>query len=179
MSKEKRNFRLKMNLVCGSDDLRPVMQHVYFKDGKMLATDAHILIKANTQKFSDFDKSEIDMLEGKFIHKSTFKKILSCAMVIITENGIQDMSTKDVYAFAQTDDKFPNIDSAIPSEYKEISEIGIGPQTCLKIMKVLSTPDIYNLSLNFSGQNKAITIKGLGDNEGALTAILMPVMLSI
>lgn len=173
MSKvEKRNFGLKMQFACGNDDLRPVMQHVYFDNGFMVATDAHVLVKAAAQHFSDFDKSEVEILNGKFIHKNTFKKILSCDQVIVTEEGVQDLATKDIYKFATVDIKYPNYNAVIPKETSPIDYIGISTNIVTRLFKVMQNID--GVKLLFSGSNRAIKIEGLGEHEGALECILMP-----
>jgi hypothetical protein len=84
----KRNFKLKMHMTCGKDDLRPIMSHVYFDNGNMVSTDAHVLIKAKTSEFTDFDPSELEILNGKFIHANTFKKILACKHVVVDEERL-------------------------------------------------------------------------------------------
>lgn len=177
MKAEKRNFRLKMHLICGTDDLRPIMHHIYFADGFMVSTDAHVLVKAAVQHFSDFDRSEVDILNGKFLHKNTFKKILSCEKVQITEEGILDLATKDVYKFNDPGQKYPNYEAVIPKQVNPIGRIGVNPATAMKLIKVLCTPDIVNVSMNFNSPNHGICIKAHGENEGALECVLMPVML--
>lgn len=177
MKQEKRNFRLKMHLACGTDDLRPILSHIYFENGFMIATDAHILVKAAIQNFSDLDRSEVDLLNGKFLHRNTFKKLLSCSQVAVTEEGIQDLATKDIYRFADPGGKYPNYEAVIPTEASPISEIGINPKTANKLLQVLSCDDVLSIKLNFTAANRAIKINGIGDNEGALTCVLMPVML--
>jgi hypothetical protein len=174
---DKRNFTLNMNLACSKDDLRPVLQHVYFDSGFMLATEGHILVKAAVQHFSHFDKSEVDTLNGKFIHKNTFKKIIACEQVIITENGVQDLATKDVYAFSNVEQKYPNFDSVIPTKVEAIESIGINPKIAATLMKVLSNPEITTIKLEFSGVNKGIKITTPGYNEGTIYCVLMPAAL--
>jgi hypothetical protein len=144
----------------------------------MYATDAHICIKAATQKFSDFDRSEVEILNGKFIHQKTFKKILACDRVIITEDGIQDEITKDIYLFSKSETKFPNVEAVIPKGVNAIKEIGISPSVCMKLMKVLNVTDILSLKFNFTAENRPILITGIGENEGSLECVLMPVMLN-
>lgn len=163
MSKvEKRNFKLKTHLACGNDDLRPIMSHVYFDNGFMYATDGYVVVKAAVQHFSDFDKSEVDILNGKFLHGSTFRKVFSCDQVIITETGIQDLATKDVYAFAVPDVKFPNIEAVIPKETMKIDEIGIQPSVAIKLLKILNTNDLRTVKFEFTGVNRGIKISGVG-----------------
>jgi hypothetical protein len=176
-TKEKRNFRLKMNMATGSDDLRPVMQHVYFENGFMVATDAHILIKAAVHHFSDFDQSEVDILNGKFIHKNTFKKILSAPMVQITEEGVVDLATKDVYKFAEECGKYPNFEAVIPKSTGAIEQIGVTPAVVQKLFKILASANIHTASMNFEAANRGVVIKGRHEHEGALTALFMPAAL--
>lgn len=166
-----------MNMATGSDDLRPVMSHVYFDKGYMIATDAHILIKAAVLHYSDFDQSEVEILNAKMIHKNTFKKLLSLKMVQITEEGIVDLATKDVYKFADTTDKYPNYEAVIPSGTGPVSEIGINPKLAEKLMKTLSKIGSYSLRMCLRAPNEAIVFKGTGEDSGALTAMIMPVML--
>lgn len=178
MKKEKRNFKLKMHYGCGADELRPIMSHVYFENGYMVATDAHILVKAAIQHFSDFDKSEVDILNGKFLHKDTFKKILSINMVNVTEDGVVDMATKDLYKFADPGKKYPNYEVVMPKNFAPVKAIGINPKIATKLFKVLDVEDIYSLELNFVSENRGIFLKGLGEHEGALECVLMPVLLN-
>jgi len=175
MSKpEKRNFSLKMNLACGSDDLRPIMQHIYFDNGFMIATDAYIIIKAAVGKFSQFDQSEINILNGKFIHRNTFKKIMSCRSVSITEAGIVDLATKDLYCFADPEVKFPNYEPIIPTTNAPIKRIGLTPKIAAKIFTILSNTDADSVKLEFTSEVSGIKIIGCGEYEGSLTCVLMP-----
>lgn len=174
---DKRNFRIKMNLACTDDELRPLLQHVYFENGFMIATEGSILVKAAVLHFSDFDQSEVDILNGKFLHRNTFKKIMSCEMVTISDEGIQDIATKDLYAFSEVEGKYPNYEAVIPHISENINHIGLTPSIAVKMFRILSGQDFNSVKLEFHGLNRAIKISLTGFEAGALTAILMPAAL--
>lgn len=176
MATEKRNF--KINSVCGKDDLRPIMQMVYFNAGYMYATDGHVAVKAKVAEFADFDENEVELLNEKFLHKDIFKKVLSCKMVKVREDGIVDMIHGTVYPWAKEDGKYPNIEAVIPKEFVETPEIGLNPDVAKRIFDVLKTGIFYGVKLKFSGSNKPITMHGTGIDESALTASIMPIMIS-
>ena len=57
----RRNFSKSVKLydITSSDNLRPAMQCVCFKDGYAYATEAHMLIKAKIEDICNFDPEEI------------------------------------------------------------------------------------------------------------------------
>ena len=179
---EKRNFRLKMNLACSKDELRPVMSFVCFDNGYMVATDAHIVIKAKVTSFSHFTDEEVEILNGKYLSSDTFKKVLACKHVVVTDEGIIDLNTKVCYVYASKEDlggEYPNYESVLlKSELLEIDKIGIKPAIAKKLFTIISTSDFNNCVLNFRGKNKAITISHSDLLESDFTAILMPTMIS-
>jgi DNA polymerase III sliding clamp (beta) subunit (PCNA family) len=170
----KRNFKLKMHMTCGKDDLRPIMSHVYFDNGNMVSTDAHVLIKAKTSEFTDFDPSELEILNGKFIHANTFKKILACKHVVVEEEGVKDLASGDVYKFAKVDGKYPNYEAVLPQGTLEIDQIGVAPKVIKQIFSVLTNDLMQTVALKFSGKNKAIKITSTTLNDSDFTAIVMP-----
>lgn len=178
---EKRNFRLKMNLACAKDELRPALTYVCFNNGYMVATDAHIVIKAKITSFSHFTDEEVEILNGKYLSSDTFKKVLACKHVVVTDEGIIDLNTKVCYVYASEEDldgKYPNYESVLlKSELLEIDKISINPVIAKKLFTIISTSDFYNCILNFRGKKKAITISHPSLLESDFTAVIMPVMI--
>lgn len=177
---EKRNFKLKMNIACGSDEIRPSMSNVKFENGFMVATDAHILIKAKVKTFSDFEESEVEILNGKYLSSDTFKKVIACKHVVVTEDGIEDMKTKALYKFTEVD-SYPNYDAVMDVGLKSpIDEIGITPVVLNRMLKIISTPDFGSCRFSFAAKNKAITItSNNGDfSENDFRAIVMPAQIN-
>ena len=175
---EKRNFRLKMHLACGTDDLRPIMTYVCFDGGYMVATDAHLLVKAKVNQFSHFTQEEIELLNGKFLSSDSFKKVLKCKEVVIEEEGIRDMKTKALYSFQEVDGKYPNYEAVIPQGQNEIDEIGLVPKTAKRMFDILCGTDFYLCHLKFSAKNRAIKIAHPTLLESDFVAILMPAQIN-
>lgn len=177
---EKRNFRLDMHLACGADDLRPVMTNVRFKDGYMIATDAHILIKAKLEHFTDFASDEIALLEDKFINRHVFKRILSCREVRVTPEGIEDCNLKTLYRFNPTKDKYPNIDAVIPKDedQTQVNEIGMNPVLFSKVCNIISCSNVIHCKVKFFGKDRAIIINSINHKDDELIGLIMPVKLN-
>jgi len=175
----KRNFRLKMQHACGSDELRPVFSNVKFENGYMYATDAHIIVRAAVLAFSDFDPSEVDILNGKFLDVDTFKKVIACKHVVVTEEGITDLKTKALYRFAEVE-KYPDVEAVMNvGPRNEIDEIGIQHNVLSRMLKVISSSGFNGARYQFCAKNKGITILSndstLSENE--FKGILMPAMI--
>lgn len=68
--------KLKFNLLCGKDELRPILNYVFLDEKNIVATDAHVLGCSPTDKvfFKDFIK-DIPK-EGVLIHKDDWSKII-------------------------------------------------------------------------------------------------------
>jgi DNA polymerase III sliding clamp (beta) subunit (PCNA family) len=175
MSKvEKRNFRIKMHEACSADELRPILCCVHFDNGYMVATNAHVLIKARLDQFTPFEPEEISMLNGKFFDRETFKKVFACKQVKVVEEGIEDLSNGTLYKFFKVDGKYPNYQAVIPTDMKQLSEISLDPKVAKKLFSILAYDD-NKIVMTFSGANRAIKIHSTYEHEDSLTAILMPV----
>ena len=86
MKNTQTNFITPLHLACSKDDLRPVMQCIYFDaDGYAWSTDAYILIK---HKVLDSDIIDKENLIGKMIHKDVFAKIIKYNTIQATNEGI-------------------------------------------------------------------------------------------
>lgn len=176
---EKRNFRLKMHLACSNNDLRPALQHIYFDNGYMVSTNANILIKAKITEFSDFTEEESEILKGKFLSSDTFKKVLGCKHVVVTEDGIIDFKTKCIFTYAESEEfSYPDYNAALVNSSTEIDEIGINPKQAKQLFSILNTSDFQSCHLKFSGKNRAITIAHPVLLESDFQAIIMPTMLN-
>ena len=93
MAKEYRrvnfNKQLHMHLACANDDLRVVMEYIYFQDGFSYASDAHVLVKNDLSICSSIPIEQIEILNGKLLHKDAYKEILKYDVIDISEEGIQ------------------------------------------------------------------------------------------
>lgn len=91
MKKERINFykNCKLNVLCGDDELRPLLSNLMFFGNKVWATDAHLMVRANVQEVSNLPTPCVEMLNGKCIHKDVFKSLLAYDEIIPMENKIQ------------------------------------------------------------------------------------------
>jgi len=89
MTTKRKNFekRYKLHLATGKDELRPAFDLVSFRGGYAYATDAHLIVKAKIKDISGFPDNELQLLEGKSISSSSFRKLLEFDDVTINESG--------------------------------------------------------------------------------------------
>jgi len=68
-----------LHKLCGSDELRPAMQHVLIKDGFAIATDAHCLVKCNMLlTFTDMqNEDQLKEMNNVLIHKTIWERLVS------------------------------------------------------------------------------------------------------
>lgn len=160
-TKIKKNFRTKLHLACGDEKFRPAMQHIVFKDGYALATNAHLLIKQKLE-LHNFSKDEIKQMEGKTIHKDTFLEIYRYDFVTI-ENGnfvCKRGNVEAKFELKKPDFKFPNFDEVFPNESEAIplTEIGIDLKY-LNIMLQISCGNDNQMVFKFNRPNKAVLMR--------------------
>jgi len=92
------NFRkdCKMHLACSNDELRLVMNYIYFNDGFAYSSNGHILIKNKLSEITELiSDDQLELLNGKYIHKTSFRKILEYDTVKIIESGIECKSNSN------------------------------------------------------------------------------------
>lgn len=177
MKTEKKNFTKKLNLVCGADDLRPVLQYIAFENGCAICTNAHVLVKRSL-KLDGFTDEEIEQMNGKFVHKDTYKDLLRYDWVEVKDGAFHCTKGKlnAIVSFNSSEGLYPNWRAVIPvGETTEIGEIGIGAQNLKLIMSIASDA---NTRFKFYGANKAVLIKGSETGWDEETILIMPTLLS-
>lgn len=89
MKKVRHNFKkgIELHKVCAIDELRPVLNYIYFNGPYAIACDGHILIKAKVSEISNFDESEIELLNGHFLHARGFQLLMKYDVVSVEEDG--------------------------------------------------------------------------------------------
>lgn len=83
------NKEIKMYLACGNDDLRKPFEYIYFKYGYAYATNGRVLIKNKISEIASLRDEEIELLNGRSIHSSSYKEMLKYDTITITEDGIE------------------------------------------------------------------------------------------
>lgn len=168
-----------VDIICTKSDLRPAMKCVYFKDGFLYATDAHIAIKQSL-KLHGLEQEEINALDGKLISSEGIKALKKMDGFYIDEKGIVGVKGQNETRFNFVDERFPDLEAVLPKSSQEATEfIGINPELYARVGKVLiSDEDVPNFfRLDFYGTTRAIkaTTK-IPDTEQI--AIIMPNLVS-
>lgn len=175
---EKQTFNTKMYEVCGDDELRPVMQCVYFDCGYAYATNGHIVIK-QTLAFQSVLLPE--NLDGKLLHRESWKAAMNFDVVECTSEGIECWSENGQKAFFEfykikENEKLINFESAMKRKgLTTLGFIGINPEMLMRLSKALYDPN-KNMRLQFTGIDSAILVDvpGIDDQE----AHIMPVIIN-
>ena len=181
---EKKNFKSQIHLACSNDELRPVLNYIFFEDGYAVATDAHILIKQKLE-LHDFSDEEIEQMNGKALHGSKFKDILKYHHVQIKEGKIHCLNKKGVSFEFDFDDvsdmKFVNYQAVIPTskDVTEISEIAVSSILISKVQKlVVNDAPGKSIVLRLHGANKSILMRSCGKTLEEEMILLMPTMIN-
>lgn len=181
----KRNFKTKLHLICANNDLRPSMSYIYFEKEFLYCTDAHVMIKQKID-LHGFDEEEIKFMDGKMIHKDSFKELLKHKLVKVTKQGFEaiiDTENSILFKFSKREDDFLNKIKSVLNDFEgqELEEIGINYKFLSKLSDCFINPMATNgsICLQFQAANKAIRVS---PNDSFPTeeqfGILMPVMIN-
>lgn len=186
-TKKESLFLSKIETVCGNDDLRPAMQHIYFKDGWMYATNAHILVKQKID-IHNFSAESIKLLDGKMLHKDSIKTLGKCTIFSVSNDGTEiqgiiDKNQAITVKLVNEDDylKFPNCNAVFPKDemQSEIGTIGINAKYLMTLQNALIDGE-YGLKLTFHGKDRAILahiISCENDLNVNQIGLIMPLMI--
>jgi DNA polymerase III sliding clamp (beta) subunit (PCNA family) len=167
--------------VCGSDDMRPVMRNVYFKDGYMFATDAYLGIKASIKYFTDFSEDEIKLLDGKMLTKKTFAVLTKSKWIEVKEDGIHCMENNILYFWSKEEGKYPDLNKMIEQTFSNertpLREIGLNPEYLSKLNKAMKygSGGYNQMKLSFSGSMKAIAVTMTENPIENIKGLIMPI----
>lgn len=182
MTTERKNFfkRYKLHLATGKDDLRPAFDLVSFRGGYAYATDAHLIVKAKLKDISGFPDNELELLEGKSISSSSFRKLLEFDDVTINESGFiaQGVNGKVSFFFNDqliVDLKFDDVFVGILDHYREEKNVfGFNASLLNKAAKVLGVRG----TLKFEAYKNSKFIITSPNNPGVdIKCLLMGVMI--
>ena len=184
--------KYKLHKVCRKDMLRPVMNYLYFKDGNVYATDAHIAIAAPLSFVSTFSDEEQKLLDGKLIHAKQFAELLKMRETKI-ERVSEDLTNfvcKTIYGqivmFPLLNEKDQNIkfsnvkvvvENAIISAKNDknpISRVGINANMLANLADAIGTK---NIDLYFTNSKSSIVVLD-NDECNEIRAIIMPIIIN-
>ena len=175
----------KIHKVCRKDELRPVMEYVFFKDGNAYATDSHVAIVAPLSTISNFTEEEKKLLEGKLIHATQFAKLLTMRNVDI------ELVDEKLYFYCTTQagetvliplldeetiGEFPNVESVIieaerkaKDEKDPINRVGLKASLLADIASAMNADFMH---FYFGRKDSAIVIRN--ETYPEIHAVMMP-----
>lgn len=180
------NFKKEFKLwkACASDSLRPVMEHVLFKDGYAYASDAHILVRVPLEECTTFGEEQLALLDDCLIHNSLLKYIAGFDIVLI-EKGDDDVVCLKARAGENTvkielaknggELKYPDAEKVLQSksDCTPIQRIGLAPKLIASFAEALGTD---KLKFEFTSESSAVLVRPLDAIRQAV-GVIMPIML--
>lgn len=177
--KKQKNFKRKVSKICGNDEVRTILQYIYFEDGNLICTNAHILL-IQSLKEHNFTDEEIEILNGKFLHKNVFDAIYKHDYVTVNKKGFKCVTgeVECVYSFSESPiGKYLEYKSVIPDGvYKPLTQVGVN----LKLLKLackVTFSTLKAVNLGFSSEKTGITMLPIDSrlDNGVEKIIVMPV----
>lgn len=173
----KKNFSNKFPIwdIASCNPLYPAFQFVQFKCGYALATDNYVAVKIAIRDIVPLitDK-EVELLDGKCIHKQTLLQISKMKRMEICEDGIHGFTSNDeeiVFKFEGEGLRKPNIlgmiEGALSENKREVmTDIAIKVCHIQKIAKVLSLDNMAMIGLHINRGNMVVIKNPLIDGCG-------------
>ncbi len=173
------NKSLKMHKACSTDDLRPVLNCIYFKDGFAYATDGCILVRNDLRQCSTLTEEHLGLLDGKMLHRNNYQKILGFEILLVEEDRIDAIGRdgeRASFMFEEAGEYgFPYCDKIISdlvnTPYKEISTIG------MDLKKMATLVDAFEswerCMIHFCGDEKGVRFTSLNPDSMSV-AVIMP-----
>ena len=173
----KKNFSKKFPIwdIASCDPLRPMYQYIQFKDKYALATDACVAVRIAIRDIVPFitDK-EVELLDGRCIHKQSLLQISNMECMTVCEDGIHGFtSNKDevIFKFGGEGLRKPNIlgviENALSENKREVmTEIAIKVCHIQKIAKVLSLDSMAMIDLHINRRDVVVIKNPLIDGCG-------------
>tara|TARA_R110000868_G_scaffold170140_1_gene405361 strand:+ start:63 stop:599 length:537 start_codon:yes stop_codon:yes gene_type:complete len=171
----------KLHLTTGKDSFRIAQQYIQVKDGHVLTTNSHVLVKFPLNEVFG-ENTRIEQTDEFYILGTDWKKQgfdKGCRFSKI-DNQLEAYDKKHnligIIKLINADElsikgggKYPNIDQVIPtSEPSEICSIGLNPGLLKDLCDCLG---LTAYKLEFRGPNKIVMIKG---NDSKAIAGIMP-----
>lgn len=169
---------------CASDEFRPVMEHVYFKNGYAYASDAHVLVRVPLEECTTFDEESLALLDDCLIHKSMLKYIVGFDIVQVgtDEDGGVYLKARAgendiVVKLAKNGEpvKYPNAEAILQQNGGErirIDKIGFKPKSIASLTAALGTD---RLKFEFRDEKSAVFVRPISEISNAI-GIIMPIM---
>lgn len=175
------NKKYKLHYCCDREDsLLPMMQNIFFDKGNAVASDGHILIIAPLEEICNFPIDQKELLDGKFLHRSQYEKILKFDFAEVQEDGIvcktvskenSKVVMSETKFLFQMVEKYPDYKKIITDEKESVEQIGLRPNFIIDLSEAAGNKDMI---FTFNSPNKAIRVDFEDSN---IRGIIMPFMI--
>lgn len=169
-------LKTKIHEVLSDDPIRPVLQHVYFENGRVVGTDEMILVEQCLYKIHDFTDEEKKCVDGKMLHKSDLKMLEKCDIVSFYENGILGQLKKSKASvwceFRDIGVSYVKWKNVIPSEKEKVDIYGLRPDLINRLSKAMGCK--HAMKMQFFGNKKGTIITISDETVGDQYGLLMP-----
>lgn len=171
-------FNSKFWKAAAKDELRPAMECVYFKDGFLYCTDAHLCVRQNLDIHSAFDnKEQRHFYDGKMLHSSVFPIIAKADIIEwIEDKLIAEFGNKTVEILYKSEPKYPDAEKLIQDvlalEKDSVNNIGVEHECVSKIGDIMT---IHTLAFTFTSKSSGIIVTS--NDEAGLTGSLTEVII--
>jgi len=164
-----------IHLACGDDEMRPNMLLVKIDDNVAMATNGHMLVKINLLENSQLSPEDLQILNGKCIHKEIWKEIHKCDVLEIQEQQIDCFKNgvKKTFYYSEPNGEFFNINSIVDEVRKagEEKKRLMSYNACfIQILHKIFQTETLNFSFS-QGERGTVVFP----SETGMFAILMPV----
>lgn len=172
-------FKTPIWKACGTDGIRPVMEHAFIKEGYVYVTNAYVAIKQSLEKVHGIKPDEVENLEGKFLHRNLLKELDRASVVIFQKDCIEAIGPagRVRYEYSYEPGKYPNVDAVIPPEgvSQSISDIKINPSLFKLMSDVMVCDEVLGFNLTFYGETMAIILTSGEFERSEQLGLVMPI----
>lgn len=153
-----------LHLLCGKDANRPETEHIYFKKGYAYTFETHVCSKVHikNQLLPKINELEMQLLEGKAIHKETFILITKHKNFSVDDSGIviTDKAGTNLHCKFASDRgvRMPDIDQLL--NYNTIAvpveRMGFNIELLMRVQQVSNYEGDKPLEMYFFGEKKGV-----------------------
>ena len=184
----------KLHKACASDEFRPAMHYICFRNGYAYATDGHIAVRASLDAICALSEEERNKLNGYLIHKKQYEMLLKYGTIEIGDGVITCIdsesnarTTIQLVKLAESSESaeraegkaiyFPNVDGVINDDLSKepLQKVGFSYQL---LGRLISAMGIQRECIGFRFTSNSKPIVVLGVEPGIdVRGIIMPMML--
>lgn len=185
------NKKIKIWKACAkNNELRPSMEHIFFKNGHAYASDAHILVKIPLEalfKVESWESEEqLEKLNGYSIHSNLFQKLTKYDTIWV--DTVDDRTVLKVKFEEQTiaislkdegDVKPLNFEAILPHvDAEPVTAIGINYKFLSNLTEAMGIDG--NIELHFTKKNQKVFVEtaGLRADYPTMKGLIMPVLIN-